>query len=241
MTGKTILLVEDNPKVMRNNITMLKSLGAAVQSAANLAEARQKLALFHQEKHKMAARPFDAAAIDIMLPDGSGLDLLKEIRSNSGTALNALSGLPILLLTAKGASEDIVTGLSLGADDYLAKPYDLNVFAARLNALLRRAQTINDSINLGPLRLDLISNQAFCDGKDMLLTQKEFALLLLLVQNKGSTLSADYLYGKAWGLPPKDDNSALKVQVSNLKKKLSAAGNIIIETTRGEGYYLILC
>ena len=232
MTGKTILLVEDNPKVMRNNITMLISRGATILAAENLAEARLKLASFFDDNHKTAGLNVpDAAAIDIMLPDGSGLDLLHEIRK--------VSSLPILLLTAKGASQDIVTGLSLGADDYLAKPYDLNVFVARLSALLRRSQTVNDSIGFGPLYLDLISNQAFYKGKDLLLTQKEFALLFVLIQNKDNMISADSLYEKVWGLPVNDGTSALKVHMSNLKKKLSVTGNFVVETTRGEGYHLI--
>jgi len=220
---------------MRNNITVLKSRDAYILSAASLAEARLKLAPLFEENPKAAdSRLPDAAVIDIMLPDGSGLDLLREIRAASGS----ISSLPVLLLTAKGNSADTVTGLSLGADDYLAKPYDLDVFAARIEALIRRTQAIKDSLSLGSLQLDLISNQAFCDGKDLFLTQKEFALLLLLIQNESKTLPANYLYEKVWGLPPKEITSALKVQMSNLKKKLSPAEKVSIETFWGEGYCL---
>ena len=222
MTGKNILLVEDNPKVMRNNITILKSRGAVVLSAENLAQARSIL--------KQPKLP-DMAVIDIMLPDGSGLDLLREIR--------VMSALPVLLLTAKGESQDVVTGLSLGADDYLAKPYDLNVFTARLDALLRRACAVNENIAVGLLKFDLLSHQASCIGKDLLLTQKEFALLLILAQNEKKTLTFDYSFEKAWGQPLSGDTSALRLQMSNLKKKLSAVTeNVVIETTRGEGYCL---
>ena len=221
MTGKTILLVEDNPKVMRINITVLKAQGAAVLAANNLAEARNIL---------RSALP-NAAVIDIMLPDGSGLDLLREIHS--------VSNLPVLLLTAKGESQDVVTGLSLGADDYLTKPYDLDVFTARLNALLRRSQTVNENVLIGLLRFDLLSSQATYGGKDLLLTQKEFALLLLLTQNEKKTLSVDYLFEKAWGQPLNGDTAALRIQISNLKKKITAATeNILIETSHGEGYCL---
>ena len=223
MNGKTILLVEDNPKVMRNNITVLKSRGAAVLSAENLAGARSVL----------AGETPDAAVIDIMLPDGSGLDLLREIRAESA--------LPVLLLTAKGESQDVVSGLSLGADDYLAKPYDLNVFTARIDALLRRARTVNENIAIGLLRFDLLSNMASYGGKDLLLTQKEFALLLLLAQNEGKTVMAEYLFEKAWGHPLYGDTSALRMQISNLKKKITAATeNILIETSHGEGYCLTI-
>ena len=233
MTGKTILLVEDNPKVMRNNITVLKSRSAKIISASNLAEARDKLTSFFDKSPGTADSAWpDAAVIDIMLPDGSGFDLLKEIRS--------VSSLPVLILTAKGASQDIVTGLSMGADDYLAKPYDLNVFSARIEALLRRTQVFNDSITIGSLRLNLISNQAFHGTKDLLLTQKEFALLFMLTQNMGKKLPMNVMYEKVWGLPSKEDSSALRVQISNLKKKLVEAEDIHIESRRGEGYSLII-
>lgn len=234
MIGKTILLIEDNPEVMRNNMTVLKLRGAKVLSAANLAEARLILAPLFAGNHKKADIILpDMAVIDIMLPDGSGLDLLREIR----TAFS----FPVLLLTARGESRDVVAGLSLGADDYLAKPYDLNVLTARIDALFRRAQTVSESIAIGLLRFDLISSQVFFDGRDLLLTQKEFALLLLLAQNEKQTLSADHLFEKVWGQPPGGDSSALRIQMSNLKKKLSATTeDIIIETSRGEGYCLTM-
>ena len=222
MTGKTILLVEDNLKVMRNNTAALKSRGAIVFPASTYAEAMLLIGM----------KAFDVAVIDIMLPDGSGLELLREIRS--------ASNLPVLLLTAKGDSEDIVAGLALGADDYLAKPYYLNVFTARIEALLRRAGTVSESFAVGHLRFDLISNRAFCGDKDLLLTQKEFALLLLLAQNQGLTLSAEYLFEKVWR-QPMGDTSALRLQISNMKKKISAVtGTVLIETSRGKGYSITL-
>jgi len=229
MTGKTILLVEDNPKVMRNNKALLKSRGAAVLTAESLAEARIHL-----------NNIIDIAVLDLMLPDGSGLTLLKEIRANSN-----ISSMPVLLLTAMGEPNDIVNGLSCGADDYLAKPYDLNVLAERINALLRRTRTVADSVSFGSLQLNLITSSAFYGGKDLQLTQKEFAIIFLLVQNKGKPLTAKYLYEKVWGLPLDEDteanrNTPLRTHISNLKKKLSDINNeLIIETSRGEGYSLI--
>jgi DNA-binding response OmpR family regulator len=242
MTGKTILLIEDNPSVMRNNMTLLESRGALVFSAANLAEARKIL---------VRKKP-EVIVLDIMLPDGSGLIFLKELRKGhimqgadhekkSVPLVNAhLASVPVLLLTAKGEAEDIVAGLSLGADDYLSKPYDLNVFAARIDALLRRSQAANDSLMVGSLHLNVISSQAYYQGEDLLLTHKEFALLLLLAKNQGKVLHAEYLYKEVWGRPLLENSSALKVQLSNLKKKLSPAEDILIETSRGEGYRLII-
>ena len=227
MKGKTILLVEDNLKVIRNNSNVLRSRGVKVLKALNLAEAR---------KHLHESDP-DAAVIDIMLSDGSGIDLLMEIRSSAKSA-----ALPILLLTAKGESHDIVNGLSTGADDYLAKPYDLDVFAARIEALLRRTSmlsTISNSITIGFLRFDIITNQVFYKGIDLSLSQKEFALLFLLAQNEGKTLSPQYLYEKVWNQPFKD-SAALKTHIYNLKKKLAVLpAEILIESSWGEGYSLV--
>jgi DNA-binding response OmpR family regulator len=199
MTGKRILLVEDNEKIMQNNKTVLTYRGAMVETAATLTKARVLLAKI----------PFDAAVFDIMLPDGSGLDLLSELR--------AVSNLPVLMLTAKSDSEDIVKGLSIGADDYLAKPYDLNVLAARIDALLRRTHTssvlitgIDKDVVIGPFRFDLISNQALYKDKDLLLTQKEFALLLLLSQNERKILFMEYLFEKVWMRQFDGDTNALR-------------------------------
>lgn len=223
MNGKTILLVEDNREVTRNNTMVLESHGAAVLSASTITEARNLIEY----------NSFDAAVLDIMLPDGSGLDLLREIR--------AVSDLPVLLLTAKGDSEDIVSGLTLGADDYLAKPYYLNVFTARIDALLRRAGRINENVTIGRLRFHLPSNQAFYGGTDLLLTQKEFALLFLFAQHEREILTAEYLFEKVWGQPLNENTATFKVQMSNLKKKLSVVtADVVIETARGEGYTLTM-
>lgn len=225
MKGKTILLVEDNAQVMHNNATMLRMCGAKTLCAPDLAGARAHIAV---------AVP-DAAVIDIMLPDGTGLDLLRELRTSAG------HGVPVLLLTAKGDSEDIVTGLRLGADDYLAKPYDLNVLQARIEAMLRRSSHLPQALRCGPLTLRVASNTVRCSGRDLHITQKEFALLLLLAQNPKQTLKTAYLYEKVWGkaLGAAESSTALRIQISNLKKKLAAAtDDILIESSRGEGYRL---
>jgi DNA-binding response OmpR family regulator len=230
MTGKTILLVEDNPKVMRNNKNLLISKGAKVLTASNLAKAREHL---HTAQ-------IDAAVLDITLPDGSGISLLKEIRSGEKTAR-----LPVLLLTAKGEPDDVVDGFNCGADDYLSKPYELKVLLVRLEALLRRTSlhTIHNNVDFGSLRFDVVTNQAFCKDKDLSLTQKEFALLLILAQNEGKMVSSQYLHKKVWGAAERpmsrEENSALRVHISNLKKKLAEfTADILIEASRNEGYSL---
>ena len=236
MKGKTILLIEDNPKVMRNNSSLLNGRGAMVLTAETLIEARRIL-----DAARKGAQNLDTAVIDITLPDGSGLDLLKEIRSSE---ISDVSSIPVLLLTAKGESQDVVQGLCAGADDYLAKPYDMDVFAARIEALLRRAGMKNilktsNNVTLGRLRFDMINNQTFYDGKDLLLSPIEFALLFLLAQNERKVLSVQYLFEKVWQQPFRD-KTALKVHIHNLKKKLSLLdADILIETSRGEGYSLV--
>ena len=242
MTGKTILLVEDNNKLTRNNRNLLRSLGAKVLAVKTLADARRVLEAPDSGAPNPSAAYPDAAVIDTMLPDGSGLSLLKEIRASAKTRV---SSLPVLLLTAKGEADDIVQGLSSGADEYLSKPYDLDVFAARLEALLRRSEiqnqlsTISNSVTIGCLRFDVITNQAFYNDNDLLLSQKEFALLFLLAQNEGKILSPQYLFEKVWKQPLKE-KAILKTHIYNLKKKISAlAPGIIIETSRGEGYSLV--
>ena len=226
MKDKTILLVEDNLQVMRNNATMLRMRGAKVLCAADLASARDYI----------ASDTPDAAIIDIMLPDGTGLDLLQELRSSMGHEV------PVLLLTAKGDSEDIVTGLRLGADDYLAKPYDLNVLEARIEAMLRRSTHLPQTLRCGQITLNVTSSTVRCGEEDLHITQKEFALLLLLAQSPRQTLKTAYLYEKVWGEPlGAESTTALRTQMSNLKKKLAAAtDDILIESTRGEGYRLTI-
>jgi DNA-binding response OmpR family regulator len=178
----TVLLVEDNLKLLRLNSRILENAGHRTLTAKNLAEARA---------HLETAAP-DVVVLDIMLPDGSGLDFLAEIRE----ACDA----PVLFLTAKTEKNDKLAGLRAGGNDYITKPYDIEELRERVSAFLRlvRHKRPPDRIAIGALTLDLISNRAFADGRDMLLTQKEFALPLLLAQRKDEVFSAGYLYEKVW-------------------------------------------
>ncbi|MDL2205543.1 response regulator transcription factor [Eubacteriales bacterium OttesenSCG-928-N13] len=224
MKRKMVLLVEDNIQVMKNNTTALEMNGAVVLQATSLSQARAL----------MDGTAPDAAVIDIMLPDGSGIDLLRTMRAG------AWRDVPVLLLTAKGDPEDIISGLEMGADDYLPKPYDLNVFEARIVALLRRSSRLPSTLRCGGLCLDIASNTAHYNAENLHLTQKEFSLLLLLAQNLQHPMAAGVLYEKVWGKALLYDNtSALRIQMSNLKKKLAAVTEeVIIESSRGEGYCL---
>ncbi len=214
---KRILLVEDNEQIMQGNERMLKRRGYEVITALTLAEARIAI---------QAQMP-DLFVLDIMLPDGSGLDFMAELRKYSQT--------PILLLTGLTTPEDIVRGLTTGGDDYLAKPYDFGVLLARVNALLRRAQQVPERIRKGRLCLDVTADMVTLDGLDLLLSQKEFALLLIFVQNDERFISAEYLYEKVWKQPMAGNSNTLKTTINRLREKIKSCG-YRIEWSRGEGY-----
>lgn len=214
---KQILLVEDNEQIMQGNERMLKRRGYEVTCALTLADARKA------EKTRMP----DLFVLDIMLPDGSGLDFMAELREYSQT--------PVLLLTGLTTPEDIVRGLTAGGDDYLAKPYDFGVLLARVEALLRRAENIPEKLVRGRLCLDVTADVATLDGADLLLSQKEFSLLLIFVQNEERFISAEYLYEKVWKHPMAGNSNTLKTTINRLREKIKNCG-YRIAWSRGEGY-----
>ena len=213
----TILIVEDDIQLLNSNRLALETEGYCVLAAECLREAQ---ALMAQEDP-------DLVVLDIMLPDGSGLDFLQELRKSSSV--------PVLLLTALDKSIDVMKGLETGADDYLTKPFDVGVFRTRIKALLRRASQVPETITRGALRLDIASGQAFLSDTDLLLTQKEFSLLLLFVQNEGRTLKPEELYEKVWKQPMLGDSQSLRTIASRLRIKLEGSG-FDIETLYKEGY-----
>ena len=217
MEGKTILLVEDDAKLLNSNRLLLESEGCNVLAAETIAAAREQL---------RRVTP-DAAVLDIMLPDGNGLGFLREIRG--------FSAVPVLLLTALGTNADVIKGLEAGGDDYLPKPFDVGVFLTRVRAMLRRAEHVPETLAKGAVKLSISSGQAFLNGVDMLLPQKEFALLLLFAQNENRVLAAEYLYEKVWGYPMNENVNAVRFQISRLRKKMAGTGYTIV-AEYGGGY-----
>lgn len=218
--SQTILLIEDNQDIMKINRSVLAMRGYRVLEAASI-ELGQ--ALLKQEA-------FDLIILDILLPDGSGLDFCETVRKSNEV--------PILFLSALGENRDIVDGLARGGDDYLSKPYDLEVLLARVVALLRRAGHKPVAvITIGELTMNTITRRTMVSGEDILLTPKEFAILLYLVQNAGEEVQAEQLYEAAWGQPMVEDANAVRVAVSRLREKIQPSG-IHIETVRGMGYRL---
>lgn len=217
--GKQLLLVEDNERIMHGNRRLFGLAGFKTVAALTLAEARASIA---------ASRP-DAIVLDIMLPDGSGLDFMRELRESEN------AGIPILLLTGLTTPEDIIRGLTSGGDDYLTKPYDFPILLARVEALLRRAQRVPEVITKGRLSLDIASGVAMLSGRDLLLNKKEFALLLLFLQNPERCIDGEYLYEKVWNAPMTGNTQALKSTLTRLRVKLRGSG-WNIAASRGEGY-----
>ena len=215
-----ILLIEDNRDIMKINASALNMRGYTVLCAGTLEEGRDLL-LFHS---------VDLIVLDVMLPDGNGIAWCRKVK--------AVSDVPILFLSALGESADIIAGLRAGGDDYLSKPYDLEVLAARIETRLRGAAQPR-YLHFGPLRLDTLSLTAFLKEEDLLLTQKEFSVLLLLIKNANHTIDKEQLYRSVWGQPLAGDGRALYTVISRLKKKLEQKeSGISIALQRAEGYRL---
>jgi DNA-binding response OmpR family regulator len=222
MREAVILLVEDNERINIANKDMLELLGYETHISETLAAARALLE---------AITP-DVIVLDIMLPDGSGLNFLKELRESRKTA-----SIPVVLLTALGTPENVANGLDVGADDYVSKPYDYKVLAARIKVILRHAGTVNERLKKGPLELEIIASRAKLGDEDLLLNQKEFALLLLLAQNENRIMSSEELYEAVWRRPHADDTSAVRTTVSRLRGKLAGTG-YTISSKRDTGGYI---
>jgi Response regulators consisting of a CheY-like receiver domain and a winged-helix DNA-binding domain len=218
-----ILLVEDNADLNESNSRVLTRRGYEVQSALTLAEARLKLA---------EAEP-DIILLDVELPDGNGIEFCEEIRDKTVAH--------ILFLTSKIEHENMVLGLKFGGDDYITKPFHLDELLARIDAAMRRRMIDKkpvQTITKGMLTLDIVATQAFIGSEDLALTPKEFSLLLLLVQNEGKVLSAEFVYEKTWNQPLNGDKNSLKSIFSRLRPKIEPAG-YIIQSLRGQGYMFV--
>jgi DNA-binding response OmpR family regulator len=214
-----ILLVEDNRRVQMNNKEILERHGYNIVLAMNLAEARAAI----------LARMPDVIVLDIALPDGNGLDFLAELRKTSGV--------PVLVLTADQTPEKSSESLDVGSDDFLRKPYVLKELRARVDALMRRAARVPETVAKGPFTLDMTKMIAHVNGEDMLLTGKDFFLLKFFLERENQFMTAEYLYEKVWGQQMMNDNQAVKASVSRLRNKITNSGFSII-WCRGEGYCL---
>lgn len=216
-----ILLVEDDRAVLEGNRRLLEAEGYRVSAADSIAAARRRL----------PNGPPDLAVLDILLPDGSGLDLCRELR--------AATPVPVLFLTSLADRKQVVDGLRAGGDDYLTKPYHREELTARVGALLRRVELLRacpESLELAHLRLDLIRQCAYWRERDLLLKPKEFQILALLMKNRNRCTTAEELYTGAWGQTAIDTRTVAS-HISTLRLKLKQAGcELDVEHIRGRGY-----
>lgn len=218
-----ILLVEDNQQLNAANQKMLQLHGFTALTAGDVQEARQ---LIKEENP-------DLIVLDVILPGVSGLDFCQEIREKSDV--------PVLFLSGLGESKDIIKGLNVGADAYLAKPYDYDVLLAKINALLRRqagSKHANLIEGIGPYTFNHTSLQVYKNGKDMLLVPKEFGIFRLLAENVNHYISPETMYKEVWGRGAYGDIRTIYPHISRLRAKLDLPPEMAIQQKRGQGYRL---
>ena len=173
---------------------------------------------------------YDLAILDIGLPGLSGLDVLRRLRARRARV-------PVLMLTALDALPDRVRGLDAGADDYLAKPFDLPELEARVRALLRRGNDTGNSLNHGRLRLDTAARRVYHQGQPIEFSAREFAVLELLLMREGRVVSKEHLVNHLYGWGDEVGANAIEVYVHRIRKKLEPVG-CEIRTVRGMGYLI---
>jgi len=208
-----LLIVEDEISLAKEVASFLKSENFLCDLAFTGSEASEKIAV----------NLYDFILLDLGLPDYNGLDLIREARKAGSEA-------SFIIITARGAVEDKVKGLDLGADDYLAKPFALVELLSRINAVARRKfNVVSQDVTLGDFVMEVQSRKLFCIGKEVDLTKKEYDLLQYLVLNHDKVLTRQQLYEHIWG------------NIKNLRKKLNLhAPSPWLETVRGVGYRVSL-
>jgi len=218
-----VLIVEDETGLANEIAAFLKREGFLCEMSFTGSDASEKIAV----------NLYDFILLDLGLHDYNGLDLIKEARGNGSDAA-------FIIITARGAVEDKVKGLDLGADDYLAKPFALVELLSRIQAVARRKFNMpNQNLNIGEFTIELQSRKLTCKGKEVIITKKEFDLLHYLVMNRNRVLTRNQLYEHIWGniLDDQYDSNFIDVHIKNVRKKLNEhAPSPWLETVRGIGY-----
>ncbi len=221
-----LLLIDDDARLTAMVGDYLRGAGYAVDAAASLAAGREQL-------HRV---DYDALLLDLMLPDGDGLELTRELRADA-----RFKRLPLLMLTARGEPLDRVVGLELGADDYLPKPFEPRELLARVKALLRRSRPEtprDDVLRFGRLEIDLGARQAHIDGRACDLTGHQFDLLVVLAQSAGRVLSRDQIMDALKGHPMEAFDRSIDVHISRIRACIEddPKSPRRVLTVRGSGY-----
>ena len=224
--NERLLLIDDDARLAAMVGDYLRGHGFEVDCAPSLAAGRERL----------ARDGYDALLLDLMLPDGDGLELTRELRADA-----RLRRLPLLMLTARGEPMDRIVGLELGADDYLPKPFEPRELLARIKALLRRAlpeTAAAELLRFGRLEIDLGARQARLDGRVCELTSHQFELLLVLARNPGRVLSRDRIMDALRGHPMEAFDRSIDVHISRIRAVIEddpkAPQRVL--TVRGAGY-----
>ena len=222
--AERVLVVDDEPDIVALVAYHLAKSGYAVSTAASGTEG---LAAARREKPSIIV-------LDLMLPGMSGLQMMEELRADRAT-----SGIAVLMLTARREESDRIKGLTLGADDYLTKPFSPQELVLRVGAILRRLRAgrpdADDVKQLGPLRIESTAHRVTVDGREVDLTPTEFKLLLLLAERKGRVQPRNLLLETVWEAAPDIQTRTVDMHVQRLRAKLGPAGDLI-ETVRGFGY-----
>jgi two-component system KDP operon response regulator KdpE len=219
-----VLVVDDEPQFLRALATNLRGAGYDVETASTAAEALAAAGL----------RPPDAVVLDLLLPDGSGIEVCRELRTWSEA--------PIVLVSAVGEEEEKIAALDAGADDYVTKPFAIGELLARLRAALRRAGPPGEPVlTVGPITIDLEKHAVIVAGKAVHLTPHEFRLLRVLAQNEGKLLTHRSILREVWGPSYGEESNYLHVYVSQLRQKLEPdpARPRFLLTEPGAGYRLV--
>jgi two-component system, OmpR family, response regulator MprA len=217
-----LLVVDDDPDVRDSLERALRHAGYTVTTAVHGADALDAL----------ARSPVDLIVLDILMPMVDGFDACRRLRERGDAT-------PVLVLTARDAIDDRVTGLEAGADDYLVKPFALRELLARIRALLRRSQAPHDVIGYANLTLDLTTRTVTRAGRVIPLTRTEFGLLELLLRNAEHVLSYELILDEVWDYGEAPASNALQVFVAFLRRKLEADGlPRLVHNVRGVGYVL---
>lgn len=218
-----ILLIEDEPDLRKSIKQYLHQEGYVVESAADFVKATEKAGVYD----------YDCILVDITLPKGSGLDIVKQLKDKGSKA-------GIIIISAKNSSTDKVKGLDLGADDYLAKPFDLAELNSRIKALIRRRNFDgNKSIIVNEITIIPEQRQVSVKGEAVILTAKEYDLLMFFVSNKNRVVSKNSIAEHLWGddSDQMDSHDFIYVHLRNLRKKLMDKGcNDYVQTIYGIGY-----
>ena len=219
-----ILVIEDEPDIRRNLEYNITREGYNVLTAASLSEA----------EHIVNKQSISLILLDLMLPDGSGLELCKKLKANSET-----EAIPIIILTAKDDEVDRVVGFELGADDYVTKPFSVRELILRIKAILKRGQTKKEVVEverqLGDLKIDIESHEVYVNEIQIDLTALEFKLLNQLVDTRGRVQSRDHLLEEVWGYSSEVTTRTVDTHIKRLRHKLGSMGKYV-QTIRGVGY-----